>query len=51
MSQSWLMMPKIGRIMSKRDDKYKLDDYIEFDEGFFESVDNKDPKQKKRSWE
>ena len=46
--------------MSKRDEKYKLDGCIEFDEGFFERVDNKDviedkednnkdePKQEKR---
>ena len=28
--------------MSKRDEKYKLDGCIEFDEGFFERVENKD---------
>jgi transposase-like protein len=37
----WLMMHKIRRVMSKRDEKYKLDGCIEFDEGFFERVDNK----------
>lgn len=30
----WLMMHKIRRVMSKRDEKYKFDGYIEFDEGF-----------------
>jgi ribosomal protein S27E len=38
----WLMMHKIRRVMSKRDDKYQLDGCLEFDEGFFERVDNKD---------
>ena len=38
----WLMMHKIRRVMSKRDEKYKLDGCIEFDEGFFERVDNKE---------
>jgi hypothetical protein len=37
----WLMMHKIRRVMSKRDDKYQLDGCLEFDEGFFERVDNK----------
>jgi hypothetical protein len=38
----WFMMHKIRRIMSIRDEKYKLKGCIEFDEGFFEKVDNKD---------
>ncbi len=38
----WLMMHKIRRVMSKRDEKYKLNGCIEFDEGFFERVDNKE---------
>ena len=38
----WLMMHKIRRVMSKRDEKYKLNGCIEFDEGFFERVDNRD---------
>ena len=38
----WFMMHKIRRIMSIRDEKYKLKGCIEFDEGFFERVDNKD---------
>lgn len=38
----WLMMHKIRRVMSKREDKYQLDGCLEFDEGFFERVDNKD---------
>uniref|UniRef100_UPI004048AEA0 IS1595 family transposase n=1 Tax=Flavobacterium sp. TaxID=239 RepID=UPI004048AEA0 len=38
----WLMMHKIRRVMSKRDEKYQLKGCMEFDEGFFERVDNKD---------
>lgn len=38
----WFMMHKIRRVMSKRDEKYQLKGCIEFDEGFFERVDNKD---------
>ena len=38
----WFMMHKIRRIMSIRDEKYKLKGCIEFDEVFFERVDNKD---------
>lgn len=38
----WFMMHKIRRIMSIRDEKYKLAGCLEFDEGFFERVDNKD---------
>lgn len=38
----WFMMHKIRRVMSIRDEKYKLNGCIEFDEGFFERVDNKD---------
>jgi len=38
----WLMMHKIRRLMSKRDEKYTLEGCLEFDEGFFERVDNKD---------
>ena len=38
----WLMMHKIRRVMSKRDEKYQLNGCIEFDEGFFERVDNKE---------
>lgn len=37
----WLMMHKIRRVMSKRDEKYQLDGCLEFDEGFFERVDDK----------
>ena len=38
----WFMMHKIRRVMSIRDEKHKLKGCIEFDEGFFERVDNKD---------
>jgi hypothetical protein len=57
----WLMMHKIRRVMSKRDAKYQLEGCLEFDEGFFERVDDiqtlapeneqkgdKPPKSKKR---
>jgi ribosomal protein S27E len=43
----WFMMHKIRRVMSKRDEKYQLKGCIEFDEGFFERVDNKDIVQEK----
>ena len=36
----WFMMHKIRRVMSKRDEKYQLKGSLEFDEGFFERVDN-----------
>ncbi len=38
----WFMMHKIRRVMGKREAKYELNGCIEFDEGFFERVDNKD---------
>lgn len=38
----WFMMHKIRRVMSKRDEKYQLKGSLEFDEGFFERVDNID---------
>ena len=38
----WFMMHKLRRIMSIREERYKLKGCLEFDEGFFESVDNKD---------
>jgi transposase-like protein len=44
----WYMMHKIRRVMSKRDDKYTLSDYVEIDEGFFERVDNKEVIQEKQ---
>jgi transposase-like protein len=37
----WYMMHKIRRVMSKRDDKYELSEYIEIDEAFFEHVNDK----------
>ncbi len=37
----WLMMHKIRRVMSKRNQKYKLNGCIEFDEDFFKRVDIK----------
>ena len=38
----WYMMHKIRRVMGKRDEKYQLKGCLEFDEGFFERVDNKE---------
>jgi transposase-like protein len=45
----WFMMHKMRRVMSKRDEKYQLRGCIEFDEGFFERVDNKDVIQEKNT--
>jgi len=44
----WFMMHKIRRVMSKRDARYQLNGCLEFDEGFFESVDNKDVIKEKK---
>ena len=38
----WLMMQKIRISMGHRDDKYRLDGFIEMDEGFFEGHRKKD---------
>lgn len=43
----WFMMHKIRRVMSKRDEKYQLKGSLEFDEGFFERVDNVDVDKEK----
>jgi hypothetical protein len=45
----WFMMHKIRRVMSKRDQKYQLKGCLEFDEGFFERVDNKADTNKKEN--
>lgn len=37
----WEMMHKIRAVMGKRDSLYQLDEYVELDEGFFESVKEK----------
>ena len=34
----WAMMHKIRRIMNKRDQKYKLDENVELDEGFTQQL-------------
>jgi hypothetical protein len=47
----WFMMHKIRRIMIIRDERYKLNGCIEFDEGFFERVDNKDVITEKKNRE
>lgn len=41
----WLMMHKIRTAMGKRDDRYKLEDMIEFDEGYFETETKESDKQ------
>jgi len=38
----WYMMHKIKRVMSIRNSKHELNGCIEFDEGFFDRVDNKE---------
>lgn len=38
----WLMMHKIRRVMGNRDDDYKLNDHMEMDEAFFETVNELD---------
>jgi hypothetical protein len=45
----WSMLHKIREAMGKRDARYKLTEYIELDEGFFETVDveTKDEKRKR----
>jgi len=42
----WFMMHKIRRVMSKRDEKYQLKGSLEFDEGFFERINNIDISKK-----
>ena len=42
----WLMIHKIRAAMGKRDDRYKLDDMVEFDEGYFETETKDIDKQK-----
>lgn len=44
---TWFMMHKIRSVTRKRDEKYKLKETLEFDEGFFERVDNIDGIKKK----
>jgi len=42
----WLMMQKIRISMGRRDDHYKLDGFVELDEGFFESQRQEDDENK-----
>lgn len=45
----WLMLHKIRTVLGKRDSIYELSNYIEMDEGFFESINSeKDDQPKKR---
>ncbi len=41
----WYMMHKIRAAMGKRDDLYKLHDFVEFDEGYFITETNESDKQ------
>ena len=34
----WSMLHKIRIVMGKRDSRYKLSEFIEIDEGFFETI-------------
>lgn len=45
----WSMLHKIRDAMGKRDSHYKLTEYIELDDGFFETIDaeTKDEKRKR----
>jgi len=47
----WYMMHKIRLVMGKRDSEYKLSNYVEMDEGFFERVDNKEVKDSNKEIE
>lgn len=38
----WYMMHKLRAAMGKRDQRYKLEEFVELDEGFFESVPGKE---------
>ena len=44
----WKMLHKIRKAMGIRDSKYNLSEFIEIDEGFFETVNNKDIKNEPR---
>lgn len=43
----WNMLHKIRIVMGKRDSRYKLTEFIEIDEGFFESISTDNQKDKK----
>ena len=43
----WYMMQKLRKTMGIRDKTYQSDKIVELDDGFFESVDNELPKEKK----
>ena len=43
----WYMMQKLRKTMGIRDSEYQLDEIVELDEGFFESVDTETPKEDK----
>ena len=42
----WYMLNKIRYAMGKRDDNYTLSDQVELDEGFFETVPNKEDRER-----
>lgn len=43
----WNMLHKIREVMGKRDSRYKLTEFIEIDEGFFETIAKETPKDAK----
>lgn len=43
----WNMLHKIRVVMGKRDSRYKLTEFIEIDEGFFETITKETPKDAK----
>ena len=43
----WYMLHKIRTVMGKRDSRYKLTEYIEIDEGFFETLNTENQKDNK----
>jgi ISXO2-like transposase domain len=43
----WYMVQKLRKTMGRRDRSYKLNKFVELDEGFFESVDTESPTSKK----
>lgn len=46
----WLMMQKIRISMGNRDDQYKLNGFIELDEGYFESQKQEEEQQPKKKY-
>ncbi len=45
----WYMVQKLRKTMGLRDQMYQLEKVVELDEGFFESVDNKEDREKNKA--